>query len=149
MKKLLITILTLFVIACQAGSYRLKNVTVIDGDTIKADIRLGFGVSIFETIRLAGIDTPETRTKNAREKQAGLFVKSWLESKIKSGEAFTLKTEKKEKGKFGRPLGILVIDGVDICQLLISLKYAKKYNGGKKEPWTEKQLTITINKENL
>ncbi|MBU8901758.1 MAG: thermonuclease family protein, partial [Victivallales bacterium] len=110
---------------CQAGNYELSSIEIIDGDTIKADIHLGFDIVLKkQSIRLSGIDTPEIRTRNLLEKEAGLLVKKWLIVQVENGKSFKLVTSKKERGKFGRPLGILFIDGVDLCRLMLINKYA-------------------------
>ena len=74
--------------------YRVKKVTgVVDGDTIDVDIDLGFNVSFSQRVRLAGIDTPESRTKDLNEKRLGLEVKEWLKSKLKDAQDVVIKTE--------------------------------------------------------
>ena len=65
--------------------YRIKQITkVIDGDTIDADIDLGFDISLTKRIRLAGVDTPESRTADANEKKYGLEAKEWLKHKVEN-----------------------------------------------------------------
>jgi len=63
--------------------YRIKNILrVVDGDTIDADIDLGFSISLEKRIRLAGVDTPESRTKDEYEKKLGLESKEWLKNRL-------------------------------------------------------------------
>ena len=146
MPKLELTaLLVIFTVAIHAGTYQLTNVSAIDGDTIRADIHLGFSITLTnQSIRLAGIDTPETHTRIPLEKRAGLIVTLWLTGTIAHGSVFTLTTNGKERGKFGRPLGVLTIDKRNICDILIEKGFARVYNGGKKLPWTDKQLNLII-----
>ena len=103
---------------------------VIDGDTIDVHIDLGFDVSMRkQRVRLAGIDTPESRTRNLEEKKLGLAAKERL--KELCGEELQLLSL--GKGKYGRILGIPhTKEGKDICQILIKEGHAVEYWGGKK-----------------
>lgn len=103
---------------------------VVDGDTIDVHIDLGFEVSLREQrVRLAGIDTPESRTRNLEEKKLGLAAKERL--KELCGEELQLLSL--GKGKYGRILGIPhTKEGEDICQILIKEGHAVEYWGGKK-----------------
>ena len=88
--------------------YRIKVVKVVDGDTVDVDIDLGFGVWLKkERVRLYGIDTPESRTRDKEEKKFGLMAKEYLKASLKKGTPI-LKTRKDGKGKFGRILGELL-----------------------------------------
>ena len=93
--------------------YRVKKVTnVVDGDTIDVDIDLGFSVSFSQRLRLAGIDTPESRTTNKVEKALGLESKDYLKSKLKDAKEVVVKTEKPDSSeKYGRILGWVYVDG--------------------------------------
>ncbi len=145
MKKLLTILLLGLSFVSFAGIYKLENITVKDGDTIKADILLGFGVKKTDSIRLYGIDTPEIHTRNKLEKRAGLLVKNWLINKIQNGKIIKLYTEDKEEtGKFGRPLGYISIDDLWLSNEMVELKFAKTYFGEKKKPWTDKELQHII-----
>ena len=125
--------------------YKLVTVKAIDGDTIRATIKLGFGVALHSVlIRLSGIDTPEIHTKNKTEKQAGKLVTIWLREKIKSGQFYYLTTANKDLDKYGRPMGVLHIDGDNICMELIKYGFATEYHGKKKEKWTEIKLVKII-----
>ena len=103
---------------------------VIDGDTIDVHIDLGFEVQLTkQRVRLAGIDTPESRTRNLEEKKLGLAAKERL--KELCGEELQLLSL--GKGKYGRILGIPhTKEGQDICQILINEGHAVEYWGGKK-----------------
>lgn len=113
--------------------YRVKKVTgVVDGDTIDVDIDLGFNVSFSQRVRLAGIDTPESRTKDLNEKKLGLEVKEWLKSKLKDAEDVVIKTELPDSSeKYGRILGWLYVKGTEksLNQIMIDEGYAWSYMG--------------------
>jgi len=88
--------------------YRCKVVKIIDGDTVDVDIDLGFGVWMHkERIRLYGIDTPESRTRDLEEKKYGLAAKAFLTGMLDDPAGIILKTHKDATGKFGRILGEL------------------------------------------
>ena len=110
--------------------YKAKLVRVIDGDTIDVDIDLGFDVWLKrQRVRLAGIDAPESRTRNKAEKVLGLAAKARL-TELCSAE---MQLESLGTGKFGRILGIpKTSDGVRICSMLIDEGHAVEYQGGKK-----------------
>ena len=86
--------------------YRCKITRVVDGDTVDANIDLGFNLWTSDRIRLMGIDTPESRTSNKKEKVLGLASKARLKELLKSKQIY-LQTSKEGKGKFGRILGTL------------------------------------------
>ena len=82
--------------------YRCKIRRVVDGDTVDVDIDLGFGMWIHnERIRLYGVDTPESRTRDLEEKKYGLLAKSFVLSYLPEGSYQTLVTVKDKAGKFG------------------------------------------------
>ena len=116
--------------------YRVKKVhKVVDGDTIDVDIDLGFSISFFSRVRLAGIDTPESRTTNAKEKVLGLEVKEKLKKELAAAKDVVIKTEKPDSSeKYGRILGWVFLDGSDVSlnQKLINEGYAWTYGGGTK-----------------
>jgi micrococcal nuclease len=93
--------------------YYVKKVTkIVDGDTIDVDIDLGFDISFTSRVRLAGIDTPESRTKDLAEKSLGLEAKAYLKHAIDSAKTIVIKTEKMNSTeKFGRILGWVYLDG--------------------------------------
>lgn len=113
--------------------YRIKKITgVVDGDTIDVDIDLGFNVSYYQRVRLAGIDTPESRTSDKFEKTLGLESKEYLKSKIKDAKEVIIKTEKPDSSeKYGRILGWLYLDGASksINEQMIEDGYAWGYMG--------------------
>ena len=110
-------------------TYKAKLDRVIDGDTVDANIDLGFDITIHKRIRLAGIDTPESRTRDLEEKARGLASKAKLVELLGDGD-FTL--ESKEVGKYGRVLGTLIVDDVNINDTLVKEGFAVEYWGGKK-----------------
>ncbi len=117
--------------------YRIKNVIkVIDGDTIDVDIDLGMNtVRANERIRLAGIDTPESRTTDKAEKALGLESKEYLKSKLKDAKFMVIKTELPDSTeKFGRMLGWIYIDEdtVSLNDHMINDGYAWAYMGDAK-----------------
>ena len=113
--------------------YRVKNVTaIVDGDTIDVDIDLGFDISFYSRVRLAGIDTPESRTKDKAEKALGLEVKERLKKLLNEAKSIVIKTEKPDSTeKYGRILGWLYLDGSDVSvnDSLIADGYAWGYMG--------------------
>ena len=113
--------------------YRVKQVLrVVDGDTIDVDIDLGFDISFTSRVRLAGIDTPESRTTDKREKVLGLEVKQRLKELLSKSSSLVIRTEKPDSTeKYGRILGWLFIDGAEksINEGLIADGYAWGYMG--------------------
>ena len=116
--------------------YHVKKVTnVVDGDTIDVEIDLGFDISFSSRVRLAGIDTPESRTTNKAEKVLGLEAKEYVKSKIKDAKEVVIKTEKMDSSeKYGRILGWVFLDGskVSINEQMIADGYAWGYLGDTK-----------------
>jgi micrococcal nuclease len=117
--------------------YRIKSVTkVVDGDTIDADIDLGFDISLTKRIRLAGIDTPESRTTNLKEKALGLESKEWMKKTLAGAKDILIKTELPDSTeKYGRIIGHLFINGQDtsLNNQMIAEGYALAYDGGTKD----------------
>jgi len=117
--------------------YRIKSVLkVVDGDTIDADIDLGFDISLTKRIRLAGIDTPESRTKDEYEKKLGLESKEWLKEKLRFARDILIKTELPDSTeKYGRIIGHLFINGeaTSLNNQMIVEGYAWEYDGGTKQ----------------
>ena len=115
-------------------TYFVKSLDrVVDGDTIDISIDLGFDLTKKERVRLAGIDTPEKRTKNPKEKEMGYQATEFLEMHLMEATKLTVKTEK--DGKFGRMLGWLYKseeDTMSINQIMIDKGYAWAYDGGTK-----------------
>lgn len=107
-------------------SYKAKLIHVIDGDTIDAMIDLGFDIWIKKRIRLYGINAPEIRTKNLEEKKAGIAAKDRLcEIMEQCDYKFILISH--GTGKYGRCLGTLLIEDVNINKLLLGEGFAKEY----------------------
>jgi len=142
MKGLFLMLLLFVTIGLNAKQYILTNIEQMDGDTIRANVHLGFDIMLHRTVvRLGGIDTPETHTRNLLEKEVGKLVTLFLMKRIDSAKEIILITnDKKESGKFGRPMGVLLLDGVDINSILVSMRCAKEYYGKKKEKWTDEEL---------
>lgn len=115
--------------------YRVKQVLkVVDGDTIDADIDLGFDISLTKRIRLSGVDTPESRTTDLKEKALGLEVKEWLKKNLDGKKNILIKTELPDSTeKYGRILGRLYVDDVCLNDRMISEGYAWEYDGGTKQ----------------
>jgi micrococcal nuclease len=116
--------------------YYVKKVTkVVDGDTIDVDIDLGFDISFSSRVRLAGIDTPESRTTDKMEKALGLESKEYLKKAIDASKNVVIKTEKMDSSeKYGRILGWLFLDGskVSVNEQMIADGYAWGYLGDTK-----------------
>ena len=122
--------------------YRIRTISkVVDGDTIDADIDLGFDISLTKRIRLAGIDTPESRTTNIKEKAMGLESKEWLKHRLEFAKDVLIKTELPDSTeKYGRILGNLYVnnEALSLNQQMIDEGYAWEYDGGtKKKDFTE------------
>ena len=103
---------------------------VVDGDTVDIIIDLGFNLSKKERVRLAGIDTPESRTRNLEEKALGLEAKEYLAMRLDLSKNLIVKTEK--DGKYGRMLGWIHIGQTNLNEEMIYRGYAWEYDGGTK-----------------
>ena len=116
--------------------YRVKKLlNVVDGDTIDVDIDLGFDISLMKRVRMAGIDTPESRTSDKFEKALGLESKEYLKKHIKDANTIIIKTELPDSSeKYGRILGWIYIDGQtkSINETMIEDGYAWGYMGDTK-----------------
>ena len=115
-------------------SYRINKVTkVVDGDTIDVLLDMGFDIKYKSRVRLFGIDTPESRTRNKEEKVRGLLSKVYLKDAIKKAKKLTIKTHKgSETGKFGRILGEIFADGINLNLKMCTECYAVQYYGQNK-----------------
>lgn len=111
--------------------YTAKVLEVIDGDTLDVSIDLGFNVQHTLRVRLYGINTPETRTRNKEEKQKGLAAKQRLKDLIE-GKLVLIKTKKDEKEKYGRYLAEVYLDETNINKTLIAEGHAQEYFGEKR-----------------
>ena len=133
-------------------NFRVTEVTkVVDGDTIDVVIDLGFDISKHERVRIAGIDTPEKRTRDLEEKALGLDATYWmkkhLEDTIAGDEELTIRTELKGgMGKYGRLLGWLYVGDstVSLNEQMIKEGYAWEYDGGTKKKNFEELREIRI-----
>jgi micrococcal nuclease len=116
--------------------YFVKDVTkIVDGDTIDVIIDLGFDILFASRVRLAGIDTPESRTRDIAEKTLGLESKEYLKKQLKDAKSVVIKTEKMNSTeKFGRILGWIYINGdtESINDKMINDGYAWGYMGDAK-----------------
>ena len=115
--------------------YQAKVKRVVDGDTLDLDIDLGFHITLSERVRLMGIDTPESRTRDLEEKRYGLGAKYRLIEMLEENDnEFILKSH--GTGKYGRVLGELFHhseDDYSINQMLIDEGHAVAYFGGSKQ----------------
>ena len=115
--------------------YVRKVENVVDGDTIDVLIDLGFDILFQSRVRLAGIDTPESRTKDLKEKTLGLESKEYLKKQLKDAKSVVIKTEKMDSSeKYGRILGWVYVDGdtVSLNDKMINDGYAWGYLGDTK-----------------
>ena len=125
--------------------YRCNVVKIIDGDTVDVDIDLGFGVWLKkERIRLYGIDTPESRTRDLEEKKYGLAAKEFLTKMLDDDGGIILKTQKDAEGKFGHILGELwrttEYGDQSINQYLVDNHHAVRYYGQSKSEMVSEHL---------
>lgn len=118
-------------------SYKAQIIKVVDGDTVDINIDLGFNTILAnQRVRLAGIDTPESRTSNKEEKARGLLSKKKLAEKLPVGAWVKVQTERAEDvdDKFGRILGTFTLDdGTVVNKWLVENNYAVAYLGESKE----------------
>jgi len=127
--------------------YQCKIVRVVDGDTTDVDIDLGFGVWMKkQRVRFYGVDTPESRTSDKKEKVYGLAAKHFVESYLPKDSRQVLRTRKDSVGKYGRILGeFVVFDGSNdrettLNQLLIDTNNAVAYFGQSKDDIAEEHI---------
>tara|TARA_E500000081_G_C6139670_1_gene359415 strand:- start:7025 stop:7495 length:471 start_codon:yes stop_codon:yes gene_type:complete len=132
--------------------YKCKILRVVDGDTVDVDIDLGFGMWMHkERVRMMGIDTPESRTRDKVEKTFGLASKARLKELLPVGSISVLKTEidrsgEDSRGKFGRVLGDFIVDEKRCTDILVEEGHAVAYFGGSKD---EVQMKHMANREKL
>ena len=121
--------------------YRCKVLRVVDGDTVDVDIDLGFGIWMHrERIRVMGIDTPESRTRDLTEKAFGLAAKEFVKSLMPIGSMQIIKTQKDKTGKFGRVLGDFVIEDKLLTEHMIENYHAVPYHGENKDAVNEAHM---------
>lgn len=123
---------------------------VVDGDTVDVRIDLGFNVWIKDRVRLLGIDTPESRTRDLREKTRGLEAKAKVQELLPLGERALIQTSRDGKGKFGRVLGNFVLpDGRTVAEVLIAERMAVRYHGQSKDDIAAEHLANYAYREAL
>ena len=116
--------------------YRASLVKIVDGDTIDVDLDLGFAVVLKkQRIRLYGINTPESRTRDLEQKKYGLAAKERLKNLLEEADQIIVKTEidKKARGKYGRILGTIYVGSTNINNLMVDEGHAIVYHGGTKQ----------------
>ena len=127
--------------------YKAQLIRVVDGDTLDCRIDLGFSVFVKKRVRLMGIDTWESRTRDLEEKKKGLAAKSRLIELLQAEDGeFTLISY--GVGKFGRVLGEIEVTAGNVCDILVEEGHAYAYFGGNKEEARAKAAEILAeNKE--
>ena len=121
--------------------YNAEVLRVVDGDTLDARIDLGFDVHVKKRIRLHGIDTWESRTRDAEEKKKGIAAKSRLVELLQADQG-KFKLISYGVGKFGRVLGDIEISAGNVCDILVEEGHAYSYFGGNKEEARAKAAEI-------
>ena len=120
-------------------TYKISPLKVVDGDTIDAEIDLGFDIKVKKRVRFMGINAPESRTRDLEEKAKGLAAKDRVKALLEGCDNIQLKSH--GIGKFGRCLGEIMLDMVDgkecltlksLNKLLINEGHATEYHGGKR-----------------
>jgi len=120
-------------------NYKISVLKVVDGDTIDAEIDLGFDIKVKKRVRFMGINAPESRTRDLEEKARGLAAKDRVKQLLEGCESIQLKSH--GVGKFGRCLGEIMLDKVDgqekitlvsLNELLTKEGHATEYHGGKR-----------------
>ena len=114
--------------------YNCTVTRVVDGDTVDVILDLGFSILHKCRVRLYGIDTPESRTRDKDEKARGKLAAKYLEDSIKNGTEIILRSKLKDsKGKYGRVLGEIIVDNININQSMIEKYLAVRYTGQSKK----------------
>ena len=111
--------------------YKVEILRVVDGDTVDVRMDLGFNVWHKCRVRLMGINAPESRTRNLEEKARGLAAKDWLINILESAQS-EIEMQSHGVGKYGRVLGELYINEVNLNQLMVEEGHAELYDGGKR-----------------
>ena len=115
-------------------SYRVKSIKkIIDGDTFDCIMDLGFDVLLEARVRMMGIDTPESRTRDLEEKKFGLLAKEYLTEKLATEDLIVTTEVDNEKGKFGRILGWVWANGINVNKQMIDENMAVAYHGQSKD----------------
>jgi micrococcal nuclease len=117
--------------------YNVRIDRVVDGDTVDCWIDLGYDIQIHKRIRFAGVNAPETRTRNKEEKKRGLIAKDWLINKIDpkaAGSEKQIVLKSYEYGKYGRVIGeLFIVSGSrkqSINKMMLAEGLVKEYDGG-------------------
>ena len=132
--------------------YNCKVKRVVDGDTMDVILDLGFSILHKCRVRLYGIDTPESRTRDKDEKVRGKLAAKFLEDSINNGTKVILRSKLKDsKGKYGRVLGEVIVDDININELMVKKYLAVAYTGQNKgdiiiEHFKNKQKLIELGK---
>jgi|TARA_R100000149_G_C5823076_1_gene101609 micrococcal nuclease len=114
--------------------YKCEVTRVVDGDTCDCILDLGFSILHKCRVRLYGIDTPESRTRDLDEKARGKLASKFLKESIDGGKEIVLRSQLKDsKGKYGRVLGSIIVDGLDINKAMVAQNLAVKYFGQSKD----------------
>ena len=111
--------------------YKVDILRVLDGDTVDVLFRFPFGIQVKKRVRMFGINAPETRTRDPEEKRKGILAKERLSELLKEAKMKCILVYHGD-GKFGRPLGELFVDGVNINLVLVSEGHSVPYFGGKR-----------------
>ena len=119
--------------------YNCEVTRIVDGDTVDVIIDLGFDISYKSRVRLYGIDTPESRTRDKDEKVRGLMSKQYSVDELSKGQV-VIKTYKDKKGKFGRVLGEMYVADRNINLMMVDDYMAVKYKGQNKKEIEEKHI---------
>jgi micrococcal nuclease len=120
--------------------YKIKDIRVVDGDTIEASIDLGFNIFLKQFIRLSNINAPEIKTLNEEVKKYGLRAKNKLEEYINSGTEVIVATQNPNKSeKYGRVLGEVYVQGHNLTasEYLFANQYAWAYDPSKEQDLSE------------
>ncbi len=130
--------------------YRIKKVVkVVDGDTVDLEIDLGFSLTKKERCRIAGIDTPECRTRNKAEKQYGQAAKLYMTGLLKNAKELKVRTEK--DGKYGRMLGWIYADDNELSlnEQMVQDGYAFPYDGGTKREFDKDKWMLDDRRKSI
>lgn len=151
MKKIIILIIVFLsntIYSQDYYTYKANVIRVYDGDTVWCDIDLGFNIVLKNIkIRLYGINTPEVKTKNTLEKEAGIKVRNYVRELILNKEV-TLKTFKNKNSKYGEYLGLIFIRDLNLNKNLITRNFCHEYYGDRKNDFSKKELNHIIQKLN-
>jgi micrococcal nuclease len=126
--------------------YKCNITRVVDGDTVDAEIDCGFDIIFKSRIRLYGIDTPESRTRDLDEKARGKLASQFIKEKIAKAELVKVKTKLDKKGKFGRVLGSIIADDEDLNESMVKNYLAVAYFGQSKDDIEAEHL---VNRDKL